>query len=550
MGSTSQTGREREREMYLIVLLLISTALGRSNSAQLDIGENIVNQLDSIVRFTNETGSLLGDSRLIRAVSEGLQAAELNILEMETELRTLQAQDYRLQKLQSVGSYVAAFNETKSYLQQTRQDLRYLADTAVKEVRDVTILLEDLDRNNDPDLLKIAIDIIKDLMLETKERLEAARGKYLSVRLAFGNLISSVTTRNERIDQVVGQLEAKYHADKEYTEQVNLNCKVSADFFTFGLCSLIHHYANEVPLVKTRGELADIKSKSDRFLERTRILNQDIDIAIDLISDNLDQINTWADSAEDVSENIEDYPAEYLEKYESSREAFRTGLVEFKKVAEQFLVDKIITNSRLLGTDDEDLRFAEQNLLEMSKELNGASSYFEAVNEATSNLRETRQELRELANMTVTEGRNLALLLDALPGSGTFDALLTVFIDTMKVLMIETQEKYEVAMSKYDSAITAFYDLQLQLLKLQRSDTDRLFGRTTILNRDIDDAVFVIFEEIEQIGRWKQEARFVNDNIDNYPTKILVQIGSIRVRFKHGLYELKNVAENYLDQTK
>merc|ERR1712241_792771 len=169
-------------------------------------------------------------------------------------------------------------------------------------------------------------------------------------------------------------------------------------------------------------------------------------------------------------------------------------------------------NSRLLGTDDENLRFAEQNMLKILMELNGASSYFEAVNEATSNLRQTRQDLRELADRTATEGRNLALLLDALPESGTLDTLLTVFIDTMKDLMIETEEKYEVAKAKFNSAVTAFDDLQhqlqlqLQLLKLQRSDTDRLFGRTTILNRDIDDAVFVIFEEIEQIGRWKQKA--------------------------------------------
>merc|ERR1712004_564450 len=194
MGSTSQTGRERE--MYLIVLLLISTALGRPNSAQLDVGENIVNQLDSIVRFTNETGSLLGDSRLIRAVSEGLQAAELNILEMEAGVNTLIAQSPRLK---NKWVYVAAFNEAKSYIDQTRQDLRDLADTAVKEIRDVIELLEDLDRNNDPDLLKLAIDIIKDLILETKERLEAAREKYQSVRQAFGNLISSVTTQNERM---------------------------------------------------------------------------------------------------------------------------------------------------------------------------------------------------------------------------------------------------------------------------------------------------------------------------------------------------------------
>merc|ERR1712079_13248 len=542
MGSTSQTGREREREMYLIVLLLISTALGRSNSAQLDVGENIVNQLNSIVRFTNETRSLLGDSRLIRAVSEGLQTAEFDILELEAELNPLQAQVPGLQ------SYVAAFNETKSYLQQIRQELRDLADTAVKEIRDVFELFEDLDRNNDPVLLKLVIDIIKDLMLETKERLEAARGKYWSVRAAFDFLISTVTTQNEILDQVVVQLEAKYQEDEASTEQLRNNCNVWAAVFTFGLCPLIHHYVNESPLENSSEELADIKTKSDRFLERTRILNQDIDVAIDLISDNLDQINTWVDSAEDVSENIEDYPAEYLEKYKSSREAFKTGLVEFKKVAEQFLVDKIITNSRLLGTDDEDLRFAEQNLLEMSKELNGARRHFAAVNEATSNLRQTRQELRELAEMTVTEGRNLALLLDV----GTFDALLTVFIDTTKVLMIETQEKYEVAMSKYDSAITAFYDLQLQLqlLKLQRSDTDRLFGRTTILNRDIDDAVFVIYEEIEQIGRWRQNAITVNRNIDQHPLSSLLTFERIRTFFKSDLVYLKNSAENYLDQTK
>merc|ERR1719221_849602 len=300
--------------MYLIVLLLISTALGRPNSAQLDVGENIVNQLNSIVHFTNDTGSLLGDSRLIRLVSEGLQAAaELNILEMEAGLQ----------------SYVAAFNysaslkEAKSYLQQTRQDLRYLADTAVKEVRDVTILLEDLDRNNDPDLLKIAIDIIKDLMLETKERLEAAREKYQSVRQAFGNLISTVTTQNEILDRVVGQLVEHYLRLRNEHFQKSVRIRVE------NFCE----------------ELADFKPKSERFLERTRILNQDIDVAIDLISDNLDQINTWTDSAEDVSENIEDYPAEYLEKYESSREAFKTGLVNLKNVAEQFLVERITTSS-------------------------------------------------------------------------------------------------------------------------------------------------------------------------------------------------------------
>jgi len=309
--------------MYLIVLLLISTALGRPNSAQLDVGENIVNQLNSIVHFTNETGSLLGDSRLIRAVSEGLQAAELNILEMEAGLQSYVAV--------AAFNYSASLEEAilsmkrKSYLQQIRQELRDLAETAVSEIRDVTILLEDLDRNNDPILLKLAIDIIKDLMLETKERLEAAREKYQSVRQAFGNLISTVTTQNEIWDQVVDHLVNYQYLTFKRIKEFKMSVRIQIENF----CE----------------ELADFKPKSERFLERTRILNQDIDVAIDLIAENLDQINTWADSAEDVSENIEDYPAEYLEKYESSREAFKTGLVNLKNVAEQFLVDRITTSS-------------------------------------------------------------------------------------------------------------------------------------------------------------------------------------------------------------
>merc|ERR1711902_45461 len=205
-------------------------------------------------------------------------------------------------------------------------------------------------------------------------------------------------------------------------------------------------------------------------------------------------------------------------------------------------VDRITTSSRLLGTDNEDLGFAEQNLLEMSKELNGASSYFAAVNEATSNLRQTRQELRELANRTVTEGRNLALLLDALPGSGTLEMLLRSFLDTRKDRMIKTEEKLERAREIYQSADEALRDLKGRLLIL---DEDRMLGRTTILIRDIDDARVVIDKEIEQIMKWNDN----NDNVGQFPTEVLANNQADRDEFKTELVDLINVAENYLGHT-
>merc|ERR1719245_2320801 len=175
-------------------------------------------------------------------------------------------------------------------------------------------------------------------------------------------------------------------------------------------------------------------------------------------------------------------------------------------------------------------------------QLNGASSYFEAANEATSNLRQTRQELRELADRTVTEGDNLALLLDALPGCGTLDALLRSFLDTMKDLRIKTEEKLERAREIYQSADEALRDLKGRLLIL---DEDRKLGRTTILIRDIDDARVVIDEEIKQIIKWNDN----NDSIGQFPTEVLANNQADRDDFKTELVDLINIAENYLGHT-
>merc|ERR1712077_167763 len=90
-------------------------------------------------------------------------------------------------------------------------------------------------------LLKISIDKMKNLMKETKERLEEGRKKYTSATLAFDNLISSVKTQNAILESVVNETIVKYNKDLDYTETVRYNCKI-ASWFTFGLCSLIHHF--------------------------------------------------------------------------------------------------------------------------------------------------------------------------------------------------------------------------------------------------------------------------------------------------------------------
>merc|ERR1712073_42656 len=107
----SETGR-----MYLL-LLFISAAFGRPSSAEL---ESDVNQLNSLTDFTKDVGKMWNNSRLFGTVSEGLEEAEQNILEMEAELKTLQFKIEKLQlqniSLQNEKNYFPEFNEAKSLL--------------------------------------------------------------------------------------------------------------------------------------------------------------------------------------------------------------------------------------------------------------------------------------------------------------------------------------------------------------------------------------------------------------------------------------------------
>merc|ERR1712062_593752 len=94
---TSHRG-EREREMVLLLILLMSTAFGKPSSDQLDIGADIANQLDILTKFSHEAGTLFVNSSLIEEVVKSLLVAEEDLLQMEVVLKTLKEADENYKK--------------------------------------------------------------------------------------------------------------------------------------------------------------------------------------------------------------------------------------------------------------------------------------------------------------------------------------------------------------------------------------------------------------------------------------------------------------------
>merc|ERR1712062_871125 len=191
----------------------------------------------------------------------------------------------------------------------------------------VRSLLDSLDnaKSHKPILFKAAIGRMKLLMQETKEKLKAAKNNYEVAQLSYTNLISYVEEQQNILGIEAERIYEKFNEDKEYTEKVRSDCKI-VSWFTFGLCSLIHYSVNEVPLEKARVEVENLERRSQNLTERAKILNRDINEAIEIVDNEIELIDKWANSAEKMEKNIDDFPEESLREFEAYRLVFKLGL--------------------------------------------------------------------------------------------------------------------------------------------------------------------------------------------------------------------------------
>jgi len=319
--------------MYLLLILLVSPTLGRPSSDQLDVGTEISNQLHDILEFNNETGKIFLDSTLTTEVIKMILEAEQSIHNMTAELKTLGTQFN--------DTYFPKYNEAKSYLRQSRRDLRELADRTVKDVRDLKIFLGALDESKDSSAvnfyLKILMNRMKDLMIKTLKTLKNAKGKYNLARETFDLLKQQIKTENEKLGKLAEKREKNWEKSNIFnkiSEQIigqvdKFRCigKNIISFDVYLTCK-----AND-----SLEEIAKLKTISDRMLETGNNFDQAINVAIDVLEDEIDIIGKWTQSAKAVEASIDEYPVETLRLLKPIRTIFVTGLDNLKNAAEEFL---------------------------------------------------------------------------------------------------------------------------------------------------------------------------------------------------------------------
>jgi len=351
MGSISQRGRRERREMYLLLILLVTPAFGRPSSDQ-DAGANIENQLNDMLLFSNETGKFLLNSSLTEEVIRVLLEAEQSILKMNAKLKT-----FETKAIQFNDTYFPKFNKAKSYLRQSRRDLRKLADRTVTDVRDMKIFLGALDETKDSSgvnpFLKIFLNRMKDLMIETLENLKEAKGNYNSALETFDNLKQQIESENRKLNKMLDKDSEEYKAWKEkvvLASRGQLGEVVSEGSEL--LCSniilaILNHWicagfiATNLVVADAGAAVArsaaELKKISDIMLESGYNFEQAINVAVEVLQNEIEIIGKWTQSAKTVSDNIDLYSVEILRMIKPIRTIFVTGLDNLKKAAEDFL---------------------------------------------------------------------------------------------------------------------------------------------------------------------------------------------------------------------
>jgi len=352
--------------MYFQLFLLISPALGMPSKAAED-----VNELQSFIDFSKETGDLLDNSQWIKEVFVSLESTEQNVLGLEVELKTMPYSNETGLGLE--GNYFPAYNEAKRYLRETGQKLREFAYKTVAEVRDLKTLFaaveENIDQDESQDLHRLPIQKMENFMKDTLKKLEEAHEKYESAKNTFEQLLNFSIRKEEQVEKMLKEdsdehknwVDAVTEAVKKENNETaqNIKDKLEAHFKTMieketkakdkvqafiktNVTAEIERQVTEKleagiddAIVKYSAKLETLKTVTEKMSQSGKNFKETITRALDNLTTKINTIKTQ--SAKIISKNNDKYSQVFLAKHQDIRTEFIMGLDDLKISADTFL---------------------------------------------------------------------------------------------------------------------------------------------------------------------------------------------------------------------
>merc|ERR1711988_385509 len=239
------------------------------------------------------------------------------------------------------------------------------------------------------------------------------------------------------------------------------------------------------------------KEANDIYRNITKRLSNTLNVTTDLgiykiASDNdNDNDDDNVDIEEEIIKQLEALPA----FTEEAKVLLKNITKEIYKILSEKLAeaenDIIKLHNELTRLETKDLKFKED--------------YFEKFNEAKRHLRESRQQLRKLADRTVKEVGILKGFLNKLDESNDTD-LLKISIDNMENLMDETIDTLKEAREEYNSALCVFQTLNTSIKSYKLQLKRKVDNMTATLEEVAKKGAAVLeLNKKDGFGQWLYE---------------------------------------------
>ena len=275
--------------MYIRLLLLMTPTLVMSNTPIIDVSMDVIEHMDFLMEFNEKTPIIFKNGKKIfEVVKDFLEEAEKNILDMRSEIDHIEYEELNAED-------ISRYHRVKSSLEKVRQDLTKLAHKTVIDVRDMMIILDDLDESNDPILLQLSIENLKDLMEVTKKTLEEAKAKYNDAVDAFQNFMSSIQQKNRGLNRKIAAKVRDHEGWKTTARRVEWTGLIGAFGWTLAGFGPWYYLTPLIPacfIIETKigdykKELIRFISKADDIMAKSKKIEKDIKVGIKIITDEI-----------------------------------------------------------------------------------------------------------------------------------------------------------------------------------------------------------------------------------------------------------------------
>merc|ERR1712079_188181 len=351
-----------------------------------EVGGEIVNELQSFIDFSKETGDLLDNSQWIQQVFVSLENTEQNLLDLEVELKTMPYAE--MTGLGFEDNLFPEYSNANRYLREAGQKLKEFAYKTVAVVRELKTLFAAVDESQDQDesqeLFHLPIDHMTGFMSETLEKLREANEKYKTAKNTFVDLknvstgskdkvvkmlieysveqeewkkvVRDAVRRENNIPELAKKLKMEIMArwggileKAEPKDRANIRAAIGAE----GNASIDRQIQAQIeskvePDIEFatqsyNAKLDKLKGLTDSMLESGASFEETIDNAMNILNEKIAKIAMSTKSANVLSENKDKYPQEFLTKYQQIRTDLIQGLDDLKNSAEYFLTVPDIT---------------------------------------------------------------------------------------------------------------------------------------------------------------------------------------------------------------